>query len=98
AGVTALALATAFIPSVLFTEAVLTESLAMSFAAFAVFPLLWQSRHATLAWSAAAMGAALSALLRPDGVLWMAAALPCLFAKQSSGKGRGLVVYSLVFL
>jgi hypothetical protein len=100
AGVVALALVTSFIPSMLFTEAVLTESLAMSFAALAVFPLLWHSRRTTIAWIVAAIGAALSALLRPDGVLWVAAAVPCLFGKVPRGanKGRAIVSYLILFV
>jgi 4-amino-4-deoxy-L-arabinose transferase-like glycosyltransferase len=99
AGLLALGFATAFIPAVLYSGAILTEPLAMIFAAFAVAPLVWRSQSSTAAWAIAAIGAAFSSLLRPDGILWLAATVPAFFDKETkrAQRRRGVLVYALLF-
>ncbi|HWE27696.1 MAG TPA: glycosyltransferase family 39 protein [Polyangia bacterium] len=96
----ALALATLFPPAAVLPLAVLTESLAMLLAAVAVAPLLWaDSRRKYAPWCLAGAGAALSALLRPDGICWVAAVVPLVLWLKIDRRERlrGLFAYALVF-
>ncbi len=100
AALIALALAALFPPALLYPLAALTESIAMSLALLAVVPLVWLEASESYApWCIAAIGLALSALLRPDGVLWAVAILPVVMLGKTSRrmKLRGVAAYSLLF-
>lgn len=96
-----LALAALYPPGAVFSLAVLTESLAMTLAVLAIAPLLWLTRASSAwPWVAAAVGAALSALLRPDGVFYATAVIPILFMRSIPYRVRlrGVGLFAAVFL
>jgi 4-amino-4-deoxy-L-arabinose transferase-like glycosyltransferase len=100
AALIALALAAFFPPAALYPLAALTEAMAMALALLAVAPLLERAADDALwPWCLAGAGLGLSALLRPDGVLWAIAVVPILMLGTASRrmKLRGLLAYSVVF-
>ena len=95
-----LALAALYPPGAVFSLAVLTESLAMLLALLAIAPLLWLTKKPSpWAWGVAGVGAALSALLRPDGVFCLVAVIPILFLRTIPwrARARGAAIFGLTF-